>query len=281
MPLSLSALRASLYDGTAGGGSQTYSSLVLYPSYNQQIFTLTDLGKTWAVAGLAPWSYSIAARFGLDAENNLYFVGGQTLGDTWFSNSKGQSWSQMAAASTSTGYLNPVVLSSATDHCLFINYQSGSGLNGYHRQLTVFGGFLEVYNTKLKYSGTSAANNLTYGVCTCDSISGVRAMNADLIFPGESSLPNLNGGQTNSANGGGGGSTTFSQGQTAGIAIGVGVGVALLCLMAMFFLLAGRRSGKAGGEGAPVGGSHKQFNDEQSQMSTADNTEGAVEMASP
>jgi len=131
-------------------------------------------------------------------------------------------WAVMTSV-VSYSYPTPVYLASALTTCDFINYASGSGPQGYHRQLTMYGGFINIFSSGNSQILTPGRSYLGQQQCACDSLNGARALSVDLIFSGET--------VGSSSGGGGGGSTTFSQGATAGIAIGVGVGCMLLCLL--------------------------------------------------
>ena len=272
LPLTDGAMVA-LFDGKATGGSQTTATVLLYPStypsYGQSIYTSTNAGVSWTMLSDAPWSSRFTAQFTADAENNVYMMGGQ-YPDTWYSTDKGNTWAQLQPT-TSAGYSQPFQLASSTYACNFINYQSGSGPQGYHRQLTVYSGFLNLYSATLQVGGATSFGNFSVTQCLCDTISGVRAMVADLVFPGETV-------STSSGNsGGGGGSTSYSAGQTAGIAVGVGVGCILLALFVVFLCLSMSR--KRGGGGDDVGaGKPRKFENEPSALSNASNA-SQLEMA--
>ena len=241
----------ALFDGTASGGTQSTATILLYPAYSQLIFSSTNGGSSWTQLGVAPWTYRTTAKFVSDAESNVYLVGGfnygstaaddttalgtQSLNDVWFSNNKGASWYQMPTSTSSQyGYTSPVQPSSFMYSCAFINYASGSGPQGYHRQLTVMSGWQQVYSSQLSFGGLStySSSTFTYSQCMCDEITGVRALVADLVFPGESI-------SSSSGSSGSGGSKSFSSGQTAGIAIGVGVGCAVLTALVALCLIGG------------------------------------------
>ena len=239
-PVQQGALVA-LFDGTAVGGSQANSTLIYYPAYNQLIYTSTNGGVTWTTLGVAPWSYRTTAKFIADAESNLYLVGGedfgsiaaddtnalgtQSLNDVWYSSNKGQNWYQMPTV-TNSAYSNPVQPSSFAYSCAFINYASGGGPQGYHRQITILGGYQQVYSTALQLGGSSTYSTTTYSYsqCVCDEISGVRAVSADLIFPGETVSSSSSASSSSS-------SKTYSPGATAGIAVGVAVAAIVLTSM--------------------------------------------------
>ena len=242
-PLTDGAMVA-LYDGQLTGGSQSTATVLLYPStypaYGQSIYSSTNAGVSWSFLSDAPWSSRFTAAFISDAESNVYMTGGQ-YGDSWYSPNKGLSWYQLTAT-TQAGYSQSIIPASATYACAFLNYQSGSGPQGYHRQLTVYSGFLSVYSTQLQVGGSSTYGNFSVSQCICDTVTGVRAMVADLIFPGETISQAGSGG-----GGGGGSSTSYSSGQTAGIAVGVGVGCILLVLCCVWFALnAGMMAGRGG-----------------------------------
>jgi hypothetical protein len=78
----------AMYDSSSVSSSysQQYSTLVIYPQYNQQILTSTNQGQTWQVVSDAPWSSRSYARFVADAENNLYLLGcaGGEICDVWY-----------------------------------------------------------------------------------------------------------------------------------------------------------------------------------------------------
>ena len=260
-PFSQGAIVA-LYDGQATSGSQQYATVVLfassYPTYNQYVWQSTNQGTTWTTLGVAPWSTRFSEKFVADAENNIFMVGGQS-GDSWWSSNKGQSWSQLRQT-TNAGYPSPVQLSAATYSCAGLLYQSGSGPNGYHRQLVVFSGTtLSVFNPAFTFGGltTYGSSSVSISQCLCDTVTGgVRALAADLIFAGESVSPVYvsGGGTTNaggtSASSSSSGSKTFSRGATAGIAVGVGVGCMLLCCLA-FLLYTMFTRGNYKSSGAP------------------------------
>ena len=239
-PFSQGAIVA-LYDGTATSGTQSSATVVLfassYPTYNQYVWQSTNQGTAWTSVGVAPWSTRFTEKFVADAENNVYMVGGQS-GDSWWSSNKGVSWSQLRQVSNA-GYPSPVQLSAATYSCAGILYQPGSGPQGYHRQLVVFSGTaISVFNPYFTFGGqlTYGSSSVSIQQCLCDTVTGgVRALAADLIFPGESVSPVIvaGGGTTNSGNSASSSSSsnTFSRGATAGIAVGVGVGCMLLCCL--------------------------------------------------
>ena len=184
-------------------------------------------------------------------------VGGQS-GDSWWSGNKGSTWTQLRQV-TNAGYPSPVQLSAATYTCAGILYQSGSGPQGYHRQLVVFSGTaISVFNPYFTSGAQTTYGNSSVSIqqCLCDTVSGgVRALAADLIFPGESVSPVQvsGGGTTNTGNSASSGSSskTFSRGQTAGIAVGVGVGCMLLCCLLFLGYTAAQRGGKSTNTGGP------------------------------
>ena len=281
----------ALFDGKAVGGSQAYSTLIYYPAFDQLMFSSTNAGVTWQQLGVAPWSYRTAAEFISDAESNVYMIGGdnydsiagdalnslgmQLENDLWFSNTKGVTWYQIKVI-TSSAYGQSVLPSSLAYQCAFVNYQSSSsGLNGYHRQLSIVGGVQQVYSPSLQIGGqaTYSTTSFTYSQCLCDAIAGIRAMSADLIFPGEST-PTTN---TPSSQSSGSSSKSYSPGATAGIAVGVAVGAIILTAMC-FLCLGGALGGlrKSSGEKSTTGGS-KRFEDE---TGTEASTNSQVEMGS-
>ena len=261
----------ALYDGQATGGSQANATVLYYPAYNQLVYSSVDGGKTWKALGVAPWTYRTTARFVSDAESNVYLIGGenfgsiagdntntlgtQSLNDVWYSNNKGVTWYQMQTSSNNNAYGTVVQPSSLSYTCAFINYAaSSSGANGYHRQLTVLSGQQQVYSTSLQFGGSTTYSSTTfsYSQCVCDAISGVRAVVADLIFPGEI---------VTAASSSGSSSKSYSPGATAGIAIGVAVGTAVLTALA--FLLLGGALGRASrSSGKSSSGGSKRFEDE-------------------
>ena len=245
LPLTDGAMVA-LFDGKATGGSQTTATVLLYPStypaYGQSIYSSTNAGQTWAFVSDAPWSSRFTAQFTADSENNVFMVGGQ-FGDSWYSSNKGFTWNQLQSI-TNAGYAQPFQLASSTYACAFLNYAAGSGPQGYHRQLTVYSGFLSLYSPTLQVGGPTSFGNYSAPQCLCDTVTGARAMVADLIWPGETVTGVGSGGS------GGGGGSTFSRGQTAGIAVGVGVGCLLLALCAVCLAInLGLIAGRTGGEG--------------------------------
>ena len=282
----------ALFDGQAVGGPQTNSTLLYYPAYNQLLYSSADGGRTWSQLGVAPWTYRAVARFVSDAESNVYLIGGQNYGsiagdngntlgdqslnDVWYSNNKGVTWYQMATSSYNQAYSTVVQPSSLVYSCVFINYASGSGPNGYHRQLTILGGYQQVYSTSLQLGGTTTYSDTTwsYSQCTCDSISGVRAMSADLIFPGEAVT-------ATSSSSSSGSSKSYSPGATAGIAIGVAVAAALLTAL-LFLCLGGalgRMSKSSSSSGKSSNSGAKRFEDETG--TTAEPSQSDVEMNAP
>lgn len=254
-PFSQAAIVA-LYDGTATGGTQQYATVLLfassYPTYNQYVWQTTNQGSVWSTVSVAPWSTRFSQKFVADAENNVFMVGGQS-GDSWWTSTKGVTWSQLRQV-TNAGYPSPVQLSAATYTCAGILYQPGSGPQGYHRQLAVFSGTaISVFNPQFTFGGqtTYGSSAVSIQQCLCDTVTGgVRALAADLIFAGESVSPVVvSGGGTvntgNSAVGSSSDSNTFTRGQTAGIAVGVGVGCMLLCCLFFVAYMMVSREGKS------------------------------------
>jgi len=145
--------------------------------------------------------------------------------------------------------------------CAFINYQSGNGANGFHRQLSIVGGFQQVYSTQLQLAGlqTFSDTQFRYPACICDEINGVRAMAADLIFPGES---------VSSSSASSSSSNTFSKGATAGIAVGVAVGAIILTSLVWCFL-GGALAGIMNRSGGKAGKSRRFENDDNSTDQSA------------
>ena len=91
----------ALYDGSAAGGSQQYSTLLLYiGAYEstQNVYSSTNLGASWTALVAAPWSYRLKSLMVADAEGYVYFTGGTDTGDVWYSWNKGLSWSGSRAS---------------------------------------------------------------------------------------------------------------------------------------------------------------------------------------
>ena len=266
---SLVALYAS---GTPDQVNPT-NTILLYTSATQNIYSSTNMGKSWSAGVEVPWAARSTAKLLADLNNNVYLVGGTgkdseqggnggftVQQDVWFSWNSGQNWVMMKQL-TNSGYNNPVTLQLADYSCAALNYR------GSHRQLVLYSGAISVYNSAQVVQVGQWWNQPT---CTCTSQTGIRALLGDLLFSGESANSNngASDGLAGSNNGGGG--NKFSSGATAGIAVGVGVGVALLCLLGMVFCFgagAMARSGKsANGETSKSSGvqKHNQFNDEPS-----------------
>ena len=265
----------ALFDGKATGGSQGTATVLLYPSsypaYGDAIYASVNAGQSWVFVSDAPWSSRYTAQFTADAENNVFMVGGQ-LPDSWYSSDKGVTWAQMQSV-TNVGYSQAFQPASSTYACNFINYGSGSGPQGYHRQLTVYSGFISVYSSTLQVGGPTSFGNFSVSQCLCDTVTGVRAMVADLVFPGEKIVV------TSQGSSGGGGGTTFSQGQTAGIAVGVGVGCLLLACCCVFFAMSAGYIGGKGREGRE-GNTTKptKFENEPSNVGQESHAESQMEM---
>ena len=267
-----------LYDGSAVSSSnaQQYSTLIAYTDGVNALYQSLDLGTTWGLIGQAPWSYRETAKFTADIDGGLYFLGGAGVGDAYYSTSKGQSWTQLKAASGVSGLSSPVTLSSAAYSCDALLYTASSTApNGYHKQLVVYGGAIEVY------SGSSSSRigptTVSPPICSCDSIPGIRALLADLIFPGESYTGSggSGGGTTSTSSSSSSNNANLSKGAVAGIVIGCAAGVALLVLLAVWLCLAGR------GRGGETGKTKEQpyasrFENEPSQSAPAQGE--AVEM---
>ena len=268
----------ALYNG--GGSATAPTNTILYYSWADQfVRSSNNLGATWTTLLEAPWNQRMS-RFVADTSNNVYMPGGQNpnnnngdsgnfangIGDVWFSANMGQSWSRLTQ-STSVGYNNPVTLSTSSYGCA-----SMAQTGGYpHRQLMLYSNWIEVYSATVNFR---RANN-PWGVgvsCVCDSLTGIRGVYGDIVFPSEGSPSNL-------PSSGGGSGSTYSAGQTAGIAVGVGVGVALLCCLAgIFFLSASGARGKSQDhkEVSSPGPKHKQFT--ESEPSTGGSQASNVEM---
>jgi len=150
--------------------------------------------------------------------------------------------------------------------CAFVNYAAGSGANGYHRQLSIVSGFEQVYSTSLQLAGltTFSGTQFRYPACICDEINGVRAMAADLIWPGET--------VSSSSSGSSGGGNTYSKGATAGIAVGVAVAAILLTSL-VWCLLGGALGGMLSRSGSKDAGKSRRFED-----TTEPSTNQSVEM---
>ena len=261
-----------LYDGSAVSSSysQQYSTCIAYTDGANALYQSLDLGTTWGLIGQAPWSYRETAKFTADIDGALIFLGGQGVGDAYYSTSKGQSWSQLKAASGVSGLSSPVTLSSAAYSCDALLYTASSTApNGYHKQLVVYGGAIEVY------SGSSSSRigptTISPPICSCDSIPGVRALLADLIFPGESftgSGGSTNGGTTTSSSSSSNNNANLSKGAVAGIVIGCAAGVALLVLLGVWLCLAGRGGG-GGQAGKMKDQPSSRFENEPSQSAPA------------
>ena len=264
----------ALYDSSAvnSGYSQQYSTLLAYTDSANQIFQSTDLGVTWATIGQAPWSYRETAKFTADIDGGVYFLGGQGFSDAYYSTSKGQSWSQLRAARGVSGLTSPVSLSSAAYSCDALIYTSSSSApNGYHKQLVVYGGAIEVYSSTS--SSRSGATSISPPICSCDSITGIRAVLADLIFPGETYTGSGNSAGTTPQSGGSSSNdANLSKGAVAGIVIGVAAGVALLCLLFFWLCLLNRRNTSGGStKKAEQSYGASRFENEPSQSAPAGN----------
>ena len=266
--------------GTTPDQMNPTSTVLIYTSATQYIYSSSNMGKSWTAGFEVPWSSRTTAKLLADTSNNVYIVGGAgkdaeqggnggftVQPDIWFSWNSGQSW-QMLKQLTTAAYNNPVTLQLADYSCASINTR------GSHRQLVLYSGAINVYNSAQVVQVGQWWNQPT---CTCTSQTGIRALLGDLLWPGESADSNngASDGLAGSNNGGGGNGNKFSSGATAGIAVGVGVGVALLCLLAIVFCFgAGALTGKraaggggksASGEGVSTGGSrHSKLDEEPS-----------------
>ena len=195
---------------------------------------------------------------------------GGALPDCWYSSNKGVSWAQMQPL-LSSGYSQPFQLASSMYGCNFINYQPGSGPQGFHRQLTVASGFISLYSPSLQIGGALTFGNFSIPQCLCDTVTGVRAIVADLLFPGEAVSSSGSGVGSSSSSSG---STTFSRGATAGIAVGVGVGCCLICCVLLFVTNSARfRSSRARGEADTTSTKPTKFENEPSAVSHQPNLE--------
>ena len=107
---------------------------------------------------------------------------------------------------------------------------------------------------------------LRYPACICDEINGVRAMAADLVWPGET----VSGSSSSSSN-----SKTFSKGATAGIAVGVAVAAIVLTSM-VWCLFCGAAAGSLSRSGGKSVSKSRRFENENEQTDTSTNQ--SVEM---
>jgi hypothetical protein len=285
----------ALYATGTPDQSNPTNTILLYTSATQYLYSSTDMGASWTAGFEVPWAARTTAKLLADTSNNVYLVGGTSKDseqggnggftvqqDAWFSWNSGLNWVMLKQLTTS-GYNNPVTLQLADYSCASLTYR------GSHRQLVLYSGAINVYNSAQVVQVGSWWNQPT---CTCTSQTGIRALLGDLLFGSESADSNngASDGLAGSNNGGGNGNK-YSSGATAGIAVGVGVGVALLCLVGMVFCFgAGALTGKAankstsgggggGGEGVSTG-KHNKFNDEPStnDVSQVEMNERAAEV---
>ena len=282
----------ALYASGTPDQSNPTNTILLYTSVTQFIYTSNNMGTTWSAGFEVPWAPRTTSKLLADTSNNVYLVGGTgkdseqggnggftTQPDVWMSWNSGQNW-VMLQQLTNTGYNNPVTLQLADYSCASLNYR------GSHRQLVLYSGAINVYNSaQVTLVSQQWWNQPT---CTCTSQTGIRALLGDLLFSGESANSNngaqdgLPGSSSTSSSSG----NKFSSGATAGIAVGVGVGVALLCLIGMVFCFgAGAMTGKAsngktasGEPGTGAVAKHKQFADEPSTTSQVEMNDRPAEV---
>ena len=226
------------------------------------------------------------SKFVVDLSNNIYMPGGMDpnnnigdsgnynngIGDVWFSGNMGVTWSRISQV-TNVGYSSPVTLSTASYSCATLITGASP-----HRQIFVYSNWIEVYSATASVVSRGNGFGIPTAQCTCDSLTGIRSVVGDLVFPGESpnNLPTSPSSSSSSS------STTFSQGATAGIAIGVGLGVGLLCCVFFLVFFLGGRGGEHKGKGFSASSSpkHSHMEEEPSTNSTAQPSSpgGGVEM---
>jgi hypothetical protein len=128
----------SMYDGT----STAFATLVLYTGQNANVWSSTDAGSTWQPIAFAPWYIRQSAQFVADADNLLWFMGGNVAtGDIWMSTDKGFTWAFIQQMTTSSVWPNVADYQSSQYSCLFTTYiPNALSPNGYHKQLVLYGG---------------------------------------------------------------------------------------------------------------------------------------------
>ena len=162
-------------------------TLVMYSPWDNAIKTSPDLGKTWtAGASLAPLNSdpTIDARLIADVQNNVYLVGG-------LSGNPQLLWSSsITAASPTLSFLtqvnwspnisNTVMIDYFTYGCLGFRYlpSSTAPAPGYHRQLILYGGTIQVDNlVDSNYRCFFDTGSVSFPQTT--------SLQAEIIFPGE------------------------------------------------------------------------------------------------
>ena len=188
----------ALYDSSAVSSAYTSpNSTVIFMSGNQFYFVSSNLGYDWSGQQQGPWSTGTRAFASMvaDLENNIYFLGGGTVGDAWYSYDKGSSWYALTIASAAS--LNGAVYGgTSVGSCLGLRYvassSSSSSSSSYTKQLVLYGGTITLSSgtvTTLQANVSSAvldfppnlnAVKLTAAVSTQNTLSA--GTYADYVF---------------------------------------------------------------------------------------------------
>ena len=133
----------------------TNGVIILYDYANTVVYQSTTMGATWtSIANIATIAASqtgsvipkASGALIFDGDNNLYLVGGSSTPVVWFSANQGSSWTYLPQPTrTTAGVQSVVTLNEVSYSCLSMQYTaSSSAPSGFHRNVVVYGGFLNV-----------------------------------------------------------------------------------------------------------------------------------------
>ena len=139
-----------LYDAASNGGG--VATLVLYNPIANAVYSSTNNGATWSMTAnltLLNLDPNEDARIVAGADNSLFMAGGEGPDTNMilYSQTKGASWYWLNNQNWSPNISNAVAVDDFTYGCLAVRYTpSSTAPYGYHDQLVMFGGVIEVDN---------------------------------------------------------------------------------------------------------------------------------------